>query len=41
MYGDFNKLGLNPYDVRKTCDKAPEKDGPLCYPQMGWVEEWL
>lgn len=41
MYGDFNKLGLNPYDVRKTCDKAPEKDGPLCYPQMGWVEEYL
>ncbi|CED82787.1 serine carboxypeptidase [Phaffia rhodozyma] len=41
LYADFQKLGLNPYDVRKTCDKSPEKDGPLCYPQMGWVETYL
>jgi hypothetical protein len=34
-------LGLNPYDVRKKCDKAEDKDGPLCYKQMGYVEKWM
>lgn len=29
------------YDVRKTCDKSPEKDGPLCYREMGWMETYL
>lgn len=29
MYGAFQQLGLNPYDVRQSCDR--EKDGDLCY----------
>jgi hypothetical protein len=28
------------YDVRKKCDREGE-DGPLCYRQMGWIEEYL
>lgn len=40
LFGDFQKLGLNPYDVRKKCDKDGE-DGPLCYRQMGWIEQYL
>ncbi|TIB75548.1 peptidase S10, serine carboxypeptidase [Wallemia mellicola] len=39
MYGGFQQLGLNPYDVRKTCDR--KKDGDLCYKQMGWIETYL
>jgi cathepsin A (carboxypeptidase C) len=38
LYGDFQKLGLNPYDVRKKCDRAEDKDGPLCYREMGYIE---
>lgn len=37
----FKELGLNPYDVRKPCDRSKDKDGPLCYSQMGWLETWL
>jgi cathepsin A (carboxypeptidase C) len=33
------QLGLNPYDVRRKCDKS--KDGDLCYRQMGWIETWM
>jgi cathepsin A (carboxypeptidase C) len=33
------ELGLNPYDVRKKCDR--ETDGDLCYKQMGWIETWM
>lgn len=29
------------YDVRKTCDKSPDKDGQLCYKEMGWMETYL
>ena len=29
------------YDVRRTCDKSPEKDGPLCYKEMGWMETYM
>ena len=29
------------YDVRKTCDRAPDKDGQLCYKEMGWMETYL
>jgi cathepsin A (carboxypeptidase C) len=32
-------MGLNPYDVRKKCDK--QKDGELCYKQMQWIETWM
>jgi hypothetical protein len=30
---------INPYDVRAPCDK--EKNGNLCYAQMGWVDTYL
>lgn len=33
------ELGLNLYDVRKTCDR--QKDGPLCYKGLQWVEAWM
>ena len=29
------------YDVRKKCDKAEDKDGPLCYKEMGWMESYM
>ncbi|KAF8586263.1 peptidase S10 serine carboxypeptidase [Ramaria rubella] len=39
LYGSFQQLGLNPYDVRRTCDR--EKDGALCYKQMLWIDTYL
>jgi len=39
MYGSFQTLGLNPYDVRKKCDRVA--DGPLCYKQMQWIETYM
>jgi len=27
------------YDVRRTCDR--QKDGPLCYKGLEWVEAWM
>jgi carboxypeptidase C (cathepsin A) len=33
------ELGLNLYDVRRTCDR--QKDGPLCYKGLEWVEAWM
>nr|ODN88617.1 cathepsin A (carboxypeptidase C) [Cryptococcus depauperatus CBS 7841] len=41
MYGQLQDLGRNMYDVRRSCDKSPEKDGPLCYKEMGWMETYL
>ncbi|KAF8310383.1 alpha/beta-hydrolase, partial [Clavulina sp. PMI_390] len=35
---DFQKLGLNPYDVRRKCD---DDDGGLCYAEVGWIETFL
>jgi cathepsin A (carboxypeptidase C) len=35
----LTELGLNPYDVRLKCDR--NKDGDLCYRQMGWIETWM
>lgn len=34
---------INPYDVRRTCDSAPDSDSkaPLCYRQMNWIETWM
>ena len=29
------------YDVRRTCDRSPDKDGPLCYKQLEWMPVWL
>ncbi|GAA96604.1 uncharacterized protein L969DRAFT_88032 [Mixia osmundae IAM 14324] len=40
MYGPFQDTGLNPYDVRKKCDRNGE-DGPLCYKEMQWIEVFL
>ena len=31
--------GLNPYDARRTCDR--EKDGALCYKEMGWIDTYM
>ncbi|KAF7976195.1 hypothetical protein HWV62_7370 [Athelia sp. TMB] len=39
LYGPIQQSGLNPYDARRACD--PEKDGQLCYRQMGWIETWM
>ncbi|GAA5884563.1 hypothetical protein JCM6882_005300 [Rhodosporidiobolus microsporus] len=32
--------GLNPYDIRRKCDRNGE-DGPLCYKQMQWIETYM
>ena len=32
---------MNLYDVRKTCDRDPSKDGPLCYPKMQAIEAFM
>ncbi|SCV67747.1 BQ2448_5358 [Microbotryum intermedium] len=34
-------LGLNPYDITKTCDRLPSKDGPYCYREIMWIERYL
>ncbi|OAX40538.1 hypothetical protein K503DRAFT_601654 [Rhizopogon vinicolor AM-OR11-026] len=39
LYAPIQQSGLNPYDARIQCDR--EKDGPLCYRQMGWIESYL
>jgi len=41
LFGPLMQTGLNPYDVRLKCDRAEDKDGPLCYKQMGWIETWM
>jgi hypothetical protein len=33
--------GVNPYDIRKPCDRSPDKDGDHCYREMTWIEEWM
>jgi cathepsin A (carboxypeptidase C) len=33
------ELGLNVYDVRRTCDR--KVDGPLCYKGLEWVQTWM
>lgn len=33
------ETGVNPYDVRRKCDKS--KDGDLCYKQLLWIETWM
>ncbi len=37
-FAQLQDLGLNMYDTRRTCDRAEDKDGPLCYKEMGWIE---
>ncbi|KAG2138521.1 Alpha/Beta hydrolase protein [Suillus clintonianus] len=39
LYAPIQQSGLNPYDARIKCDR--EKDGPLCYRQMGWIENYM
>ncbi|PPQ66021.1 hypothetical protein CVT26_010777 [Gymnopilus dilepis] len=39
LFGPLMQLGLNPYDVRRTCDR--QKDGSLCYKQMTWIDTWM
>lgn len=29
------------YDVRKSCDRSPDKDGPVCYKEAEWMPIWL
>ncbi|KAE8234884.1 hypothetical protein CF326_g51 [Tilletia indica] len=41
MYGDAQNSGKNLYDVRRTCDRAEDKDGPLCYKQMEWIDVYM
>jgi len=31
---------INMYDVRKSCDRSPDKDGPLCYKEAEWIPVW-
>ncbi|GAA5868400.1 hypothetical protein JCM1840_006979 [Sporobolomyces johnsonii] len=38
--GPIQQSGLNPYDIRKKCDRDGE-DGPLCYKQMQWIETYM
>ncbi|KAI9636529.1 Alpha/Beta hydrolase protein [Dioszegia hungarica] len=41
LFNSLQELGLNMYDVRRKCDKSKDKDGPLCYREMGWMETYL
>ncbi|GAA5836024.1 hypothetical protein JCM9279_002166 [Rhodotorula babjevae] len=38
--GPIQQANLNPYDIRKACDRDGE-DGPLCYKQMQWIETYM
>lgn len=38
MYGPASDLDVNLYDVRRTCDRSEDADGPLCYREMSWIE---
>ncbi|KAF5349522.1 hypothetical protein D9756_008992 [Leucocoprinus leucothites] len=39
LFAPLMQTGLNPYDVRRKCDR--QKDGNLCYRQMQWIEAWM
>ncbi|KII83244.1 hypothetical protein PLICRDRAFT_455809 [Plicaturopsis crispa FD-325 SS-3] len=39
LLGPLMQLGLNPYDVRRKCNK--DEDGDLCYKQMNWIDTWM
>ncbi|BGP54355.1 hypothetical protein JCM8202_000788 [Rhodotorula sphaerocarpa] len=38
--GPIQQSGLNPYDIRRKCDREGD-DGPLCYKQMQWIETYM
>lgn len=37
MIGPYQKTGLNVYDISRKC----EDSGNLCYPDLGWIAEYL
>ncbi|TFY74188.1 hypothetical protein EWM64_g9824 [Hericium alpestre] len=39
IFRPIQQTGVNPYDVRKTCD--PSEDGDMCYREMGWIDIWM
>jgi len=41
MYSPLQASGKNLYDVRKTCNRDEDKDGPLCYKELGHIETYL
>ncbi|PWN52822.1 hypothetical protein IE53DRAFT_377822 [Violaceomyces palustris] len=41
LYGPAQQTGRNLYDLRRKCDRSEDKDGPLCYREMGWIETLL
>ena len=41
LFGPLQQLGINMYDARLKCDRSEDKDGPLCYKEMGWMETFL
>lgn len=41
MYSPLQASGRNLYDIRKTCNRDEDKDGPLCYKELGWIETYL
>lgn len=41
LYGDAQNSGRNLYDTRKACDRAPDKDGQLCYRDELYVEQYM
>ncbi|CEH18359.1 Serine carboxypeptidases (lysosomal cathepsin A) [Ceraceosorus bombacis] len=41
LYGDMQNAGVNPYDVRKKCDRSEDKDGPLCYRDESYVQAFM
>ncbi|BGP38602.1 hypothetical protein JCM10449v2_002537 [Rhodotorula kratochvilovae] len=38
--GPIQQAGINPYDIRRSCDRDGE-DGPLCYKEMQWIETYM
>jgi len=39
LWGILDEAKRNIYDVRMPCDK--EVDGPLCYEELSWVDEYM
>ncbi|KAJ7608663.1 carboxypeptidase C [Roridomyces roridus] len=39
LFGPLMQTGLNPYDVRRKCDRS--KDGQLCYAEMDHIDVWM
>ncbi|KAJ7875366.1 Alpha/Beta hydrolase protein [Mycena olivaceomarginata] len=39
LMGPLMQTGLNPYDVRRKCDRST--DGDLCYKEMSYIDTWM